>query len=810
MAGSITRVAVLGAGTMGAGIAAHCANVGLQVSLLDIAPDKLTPEEEKRGLKLESPAVRNRIVKGGYDRMAKSRPASLANAEAAKLIRVGNFADNFDWLREADWIVEVIIERLGPKQELMARIEEVRKQGSIVTSNTSGIPLNQIADGRGDDFKAHFLGTHFFNPPRYLKLLEVIPIAETDPAVVAAVKDFGTNVLGKGVVVCKDTPNFIANRFGSFDGMYGASWALDNGYTVEEVDALTGPLIGRPNTATFRLVDLAGIDIMAGVASNLYDAAPDDESRELFKTPPLIERLVKEGRLGNKSGQGFYKQVTGPKGGREFHVLDLTSPELAYRPPEKVDLPIVAEANKIRDLGERLRFIIGKADEGDRGAKLIEAMTVPAMAYSARRIPEIADDIASFDDAIRWGFARQMGPFETWDALGVRPTVERMERQGIAVADWVKEMLAAGHESFYQREGGQTRAYVPGSKSYELVDRGPGEIDLAALKAAGKEIAAKRGASLLDLGDGVLCLEFHSKANAIGSDGMTLLAQGLDLLEGSGDWRAMVIGNQGQFFAAGVDLNEVGAIAMGGDAKALAAFLKNGHDLMQRLRFSPKPVVAAPFGQTLGLGVEICLASSAICAEGETYMGLVEVGVGLIPGGGGCKELVRRIISPAMRVPGTDATPHLRRVFEVISQAKVSGSAAEARDFGYLADSDRIVFGRDRQIAEAKRFALDLADAGYHPPTRGANCYVTGLPGKATIMAGIHQYKVGGFISDYDSHLAGVLAHVICAGDLSAPQWVDEEYMLGLEREAFMRLLAQPKTQERIMHMLQTGKPLRN
>ncbi len=810
MTSTITRVAVLGAGTMGAGIAAHCANAGLQVSLLDIAPESLTPDEEKRGLKLESPAVRNRIVKAGYDRMAKSRPASLANADAAKLIRVGNFADNFDWLREADWIVEVIIERLGPKRDLMARIEGVRKPGSIVTSNTSGIPLNEIAEGRSAEFKAHFLGTHFFNPPRYLKLLEVIPIAETDPTVLARVKDFGANTLGKGVVVCKDTPNFIANRFGSFDGIYGATWALDNGYTIEEVDALTGPLIGRPNTATFRLVDLAGVDIMAGVANNLYAAAPDDESREQFKPSPLMERLVKEGRLGNKAGQGFYKQVTGPKGQREFHVLDLNSPNLDYRPPEKVDLPIIADANKVRDLGERLRFIVAQADEGDRGAKLIEAMTVPALAYSARRIPEIADDIASFDDAIRWGFARQMGPFETWDALGVRATVERMERQGIEVAGWVKEMLGAGHESFYQREGGQTRAYHPSSKRYEAVDRGPDQIDLAALKAAGKELAAKRGASLIDLGDGVLCLEFHSKANAIGSDGMTLLAQGLDLLEAGDDWRAMVIGNQGQFFAAGVDLNEVGAIAMGGEAKALADFLKGGHDLMQRLRFSPKPVIAAPFGQTLGLGVEICLAASAICAEGETYMGLVEIGVGLIPGGGGCKELVRRIISPAARVPGTDTTPYLRRVFEVISQAKVSGSAAEARDFGYLGDNDRIVFGRDRQIAEAKRFALDLADAGYHPPTRGANCYATGLPGKATIMAGIHQFKVGGYISDYDAHLAGALAHVICAGDLSAPQWVDEEYMLGLEREAFMKLLAQPKTQERIGHMLQTGKPLRN
>ncbi len=810
MTTTISRVVVLGAGTMGAGIAAHCANVGLQVSLLDIAPDTLTPEEERRGLMLDSAAVRNRLARAGYDRMTKSRPASLANAAAADLIRVGNFTDNFDWVREADWIVEVIIERLEPKRALMARVEACRKPDSVVSSNTSGIPLNRIAEGRGEDFKRHFLGTHFFNPPRYLKLLEVIPLAETDPAVVRQVKMFGEDVLGKGVVICKDTPNFIANRFGSFDGMYGARWALDNGYTIEEVDALTGPLIGHPNTATFRLADLAGLDIMAGVAGNLYTAAPHDESREDFKPGPLIERLVAEGRLGNKVGQGFYKQVTGPKGQREFHVLDPASPGLDYRPPQQVALPIVAEAGKIRDMDERLRFIMQQADEGDRGAKLIEQLTVPAMAYAARRVPEMSEDIVSVDDAIRWGFARQQGPFETWDALGVRATVERMARLGATVPEWVGAMLAAGHESFYEREGGQVRAYNPRTGTYERVERGPSQLDLAALKAAGHELAQKRGASLIDLGDGVICLEFHSKANAIGSDGMTLLAQGLDLLANDDAWRAMVVGNQGQFFAAGVDLAEVGGIVQGGDARALATFLRSGHDLMQRVRFSPKPVVAAPFGQTLGLGVEICLAAAAICAEAETYMGLVEAGVGLIPGGGGCKELVRRVVSPTAQTPGSDPLPQLRRVFEMIAQAKVSTSAAEARDLGFLAPSDRIVFGRDRQIAEAKRFALDLADAGYHPPTDGKNCYATGIGGKATLLLGVHQYKSGGFISEYDAQLAGMLATVLCGGDLSQPQWVDEAYLLDLERTAFMRLLGNEKTQARMMHMLQIGKPLRN
>jgi len=806
---TIARVVVLGAGTMGAGIAAHCANVGLEVSLLDIAPDTLTPDEEKRGLTLASPAVRNRIVRAGYDRMAKSRPASLANADAGKRIRVGNFADNFTWVGDADWIIEVIIERLGPKQALMARIEEARKPGSIVSSNTSGIPLHEIAAGRDADFKAHFLGTHFFNPPRYLKLLEVIPLPETDPTVGRQMKAFGENVLGKGVVICKDTPNFIANRFGSFDGMFGARWALDNGYTIEETDALTGPLLGRPNTATFRLADLAGIDIMAGVADNLYAAAPDDESREEFKTPSLVRCLVQEGRLGNKSGQGFYKQVSGPQG-REFHVLDTDSLDLAYRPQRKVEEPIIAEAQRIGDLGERLRFIMAQADEGDRGAKLIEMLTVPAIAYAARRVPEMSDDIVAIDDAIRWGFARQMGPFETWDALGVRPTVERMERLGATVPDWVRTMLAAGNESFYQERDGKRYAYHPGTGRYREIDRGADQLDLAALKAAGKELVGTRTASLIDLGDGVLCLEVHSKANAIGSEAMGLLTRALDLLDTDDAWRALVIGNQGQFFAAGVDLKEVGAIAMGGDPQALYGFLRAGHELLQRVRFAPKPVVAAPFGQTLGLGVELSLAASAICAEGETYMGLVEVGVGLIPGGGGCKELVRRIVSPAARAVGADPLPALRRVFETIGQAKVSTSAAEARDLGFLAPSDRIVFGKERLIAEAKRFALDLADAGYHPPAREQSCYAAGIGGKATLLLGVRQFKVGGYISDYDAEIAAMLATVLCGGDLSQPQWVGEEYILELERQTFMRLLGNEKTQARMMHMLQTGKPLRN
>lgn len=804
---TLRRVAVLGAGTMGAAIAAHCANAGLSVLLLDIAPDTLTPEETAKGLTLESAAVRNRIVRAGFDRMAKSRPASLYGASVAERLHTGNFTDNFDEIGDADWIIEAIIERLGPKQELMARVEAARKPGSIVSSNTSGIPLHQIAAGRSDDFRRHFLGTHFFNPPRYMKLLEIIPTAETDPVVVRQMRAFGERRLGKGTVRCKDTPNFIANRIGSYSGMTGMRYAFDNGFSIEEVDELTGPLIGRPKTASFRLADLAGVDIMVDVAENLYPAVPDDESRDEFRVPDVLTRMVAAGRRGNKTGAGFYKRIDGPGGTRAFHVIDRET--LEYHPPQTPDIPLVAQANALRDLGARLRFIMERSDAGDRHARLVEATIVPTLAYTARRVPEISDRIVGIDDAMRWGFAQQLGPFETWDALGVAETAARMERAGITVAPWVTEMLASGNTAFYRAVDGRREAYNPVMKRYEPVARDPDHIDLAALKAAGRQIAGSKGASIIDLSDGVLCYELHTKANAVSQDAMETLHRALTMLDGDDAWRAMVIGNQGEYFSAGVDLREIGGIAQT-NPDALVGLLEEGHALVQRLRFSPKPVIAAPFGNTFGLGVELCLASAGVCAEGETYMGLVEAGVGLIPGGGGCKELVRRIVSPPMRGGGTDPLPYVRRVLETIGQAKVSTSAIEARELGYLGERDRIVLGRERLIAEAKRMALDLADAGYQPPIRGKSCYAAGQGTLASLIIGVHQFHVGGFLSNHDATLFKELAGVLCGGNLSAPQWVDEEHLLRLERESFLRLLQNPKTQERIAHMLQTGKPLRN
>ncbi len=802
---SIRRVAVLGAGTMGAAIAAHCANAGLPVLLLDIAPETLTPDEAAKGLTLEHPAVRNRIVRGGYDRMTKARPAALFSASVAERITTGNLADDLAKIADADWVIEAVVEQREAKRALMARVEEYRKPESVVSSNTSGIPLHEIAAGRGADFRAHFLGTHFFNPPRYMKLVEIIPTADTDSATTARITAFAERTLGKGVVVCKDTPNFIANRIGSYQGMAGMRAAFDGGFSIEEVDALTGPLIGRPKTASFRLADLAGVDIMVDVAENLYAAVPDDESRDEFRVPEPVTRMVAAGKRGNKTGQGFYKRVDTPDGTRAFHVIDLDT--LEYRPPLEPEIPLVKAVGGIRDTGARLRAIMAQADAGDRHARFLEQTIVPALAYTARRVPEISDGIVGIDEAMRWGYAHAQGPFEQWDALGVAETAARMERHSIAVAPWVTEMLAAGNTTFYRTQGGQQEAYSPLTKRYEPVPQPPDRINLAALMAAGGEVAGTKGASLIDLGDGVLCLEFHSKANTISQDAMGLLNQAIDLLETDDAWRALVIGNQGEYFSAGVDLTEAGAAAQAG---TLPAMMAATHRTMQRLRFAPKPVVAAPFGNTLGLGVELCLASAGVVAAGETYMGLVEVGVGLIPGAGGCKELVRRIVSPRMRVAGANAAPYLSQVLQTIGQAKVSTSAVEARELGYLDETVRIILGADRLLAEAKRMALELADAGYTPPLPGATCYAAGRDALANLKIGVHQYRVGRFISEYDAELLNTLAFILCGGDLSAPQWVDEEYFLRLEREAFLRLLGNAKTQARITHMLQTGTPLRN
>ncbi|MDP8946939.1 MAG: 3-hydroxyacyl-CoA dehydrogenase/enoyl-CoA hydratase family protein, partial [Actinomycetota bacterium] len=721
----IRRVAVLGAGTMGAQVAAHCANAGLKVDLLDIAPDK--PD-----------AGKNDIVEAGFNRMKSARPAALMSEAVAGRISLGNFDDDFDRVAEADWVLEAIVEKLEPKRGLMQRVEGLAKEDAVISSNTSGIPLHLLAEGRSQGFKLRFLGTHFFNPPRYLKFLEIIPTEETDPQIVEFVRDFGERVLGKGAVIAKDTPNFIGNRLGSFTGMQSVSYALENGYGIEEVDAITGPLIGRPKTATFRLNDQVGLDIAVDVAENLYEAAPNDESREEFKPHPKLKEMLDRNLLGNKSGAGFYRRDK-RDGKTVFDVLDLETFE--HRPPENPEIPVAKEAQKQGSLGARLRFLVQKADE-DRHARYIRDTLLPYLAYASRRVPEISDTLEDVDHAMEWGFVHQTGPFRTWDLLGVGETVERMETMDIEVAPWVKEMLVGGHESFYNKRGSRELVYNPADKGYRPAREDPMVISLDRLREEGKEIARNDSASLLDFGDGVLCLEFHSRGNSIDAAVVELGYRALEALERD-DVVGLVVGNEGKNFCVGANLFEVAQRVEQGAIGEISKSVDDLQNLLMGFRFAPKPVVAAPRGQTLGGGLEVCLHADRIVAAGETYMGLVEAGVGLIPAGGGTKELARRLVSRPLRItPDAPPLPFVQKAFETIAMARTSSSALEAKEMGFLEEDDRVVMNADHLLSAARREVHDLAD-GYVPPERGKNVYAAGRTARAALEVAIKTVQWG-------------------------------------------------------------------
>ncbi|MDQ3497206.1 MAG: 3-hydroxyacyl-CoA dehydrogenase/enoyl-CoA hydratase family protein [Actinomycetota bacterium] len=790
MSHRIRKVAVLGAGTMGAAIAAHCANAGLEVDLLDIAPD----DDDK-----------NAVVEAGFDRMQNARPAALMGGNVADRIRTGNFEEHFDRVGEADWIVEAIIEKLEPKRELMQRVEDTAKEAAIISTNTSGIPLHSISEGRSEGFKKRFVGTHFFNPPRYLKLMEIIPTEDTDPEIVEAVRTFGERVLGKGGVIAKDTPNFIGNRLGSFAGMQSARYAFENGYGIEEVDAITGPLIGHPKTATFRLNDQVGLDIAVAVAENLYEAVPEDESREELKPPEKLEEMQEKDLLGNKTGAGFYKRDK-REGKTVFDVLDLETFE--HHPAENPEIPIAKEAQEQGDLASRLRFLIDKADE-DKHARYIRNTLLPYMAYASRRVPEISDTLEDVDHAMEWGFAHQNGPFRTWDLLGVRETVENMQSMDLEVAPWVEDMLDAGNESFYKTENGTELQFSPVSKEYEPVREDPMYVSLDRLRDGGKELASNDSASLLDLGDGVLCLEFHSKGNSIDAGTVEMGNRALEALERD-DMVGLVIGNEGRNFSVGANLGEMAHAVQNGDLDQIENSVEALQNLLMAFRFAPKPVVSAPHGQTLGGGLEVCLHSDRMVAAGETYMGLVEVGVGLIPAGGGTKEMARRLVSPPLHTaPNTPPLPFLQKAFEQIALAKTAGSALEAKEMGFLTEDDRIVMNADHLISAAKREVQDLAD-GYTPPEHGNNVYASGRTARAALEMGVKTMQWAHYASDYDGIIAGHVARILTGGNLSLPQWVPEEYLLKLEKESFLDLLKQEKTHDRIEALLKTGKPKRN
>jgi 3-hydroxyacyl-CoA dehydrogenase len=790
----IHRAVVIGSGTMGAAIAAHLANAGIPVTLLDIVP-RDTPADDK--------AARNKIVDEGWDRCLKARPANLMSSDLKTLVKLGNLEDDFGAVAEADWVCEAIVENLKIKQDLMARIDEVRKPHGIVTTNTSGIPVKAIAEGRSQDFKKHFLGTHFFNPPRYLKLLEIIPTEATNQEVVEFFSWFGEYRLGKGIVICKDTPNFIGNRVAFGTGAFGMDFILKNGYTVDEVDAVTGPLMGRPKTATFRLIDLVGLDVWDHVARNLAPLIPDDKlGQEYLKAEApnkLMTTMLERKWLGNKTKIGFYKEVRGEDGTKQFWPLDLNT--LEHIPPTKPRFDSVKAAKDVEGLGERLKVLLA-AD--DKATHLVNALTYQGFQYASSILPEVADTVKPIDDAVRWGFMHEAGPFETWDMLGVKETLERMNAAGYPPAQWVEDMLGAGIESFYQYENGEkVGVYDVVKKQYDKIKRPQGMVILKQQKV----VAENSGASIRDLGDGVACLEFHTKMNALDDDIMNMAIEAFDRLES--DFDGLVIGNEAENFSAGANLFMMVVGAQQGMWDMLEAAVKKLQDLNMRMRYSPKPIVVAPAGLTLGGGCEITMHGSRLVAAAETYIGMVELGAGVIPAGGGTKEMLRRMVNPAMRIENTEPLAALQRAFLQMGQAKVATSAEEARGMNILTPADRIVMNRDHLLTQARKEVLHMAESGYQAPAPEP-IFAAGRDALAAIRIGAWMFREGGYITQYDHHIAGKLAYVMCGGELTHPQWVSEQYILDLEREAILSLFGEERTQARMWNILQTGKPLRN
>ena len=807
---SIEKAAVIGAGTMGAAIAAHLANAGVPTLLLDIAPTDLSEAEQKKGLTLTSPAVRNRIVREGLERIRKINPASFMSKEAETLVNVGNLEDDLGKLGEVDWIVEAVVENLEVKRRLMERIDGVRKPGAILTTNTSGLPISRIAEGRSEDFRRHFFGTHFFNPPRYMKLLEVIRGEEADPEAVAAIADFAADRLGKGVVFCKDTPNFIGNRLLSVHGGYGMNQALELGLRFEEVDALTGPLIGRPKTATFRLQDLVGIDIAYHVSQNLYDLIPNDPFRGELKgekTSRLIEGLLAAGAKGNKTGAGFYRKGKDAAGKTVFEVL---RPEKqAYEPQQEPEFALLAEAGKIKDLGARLRAVLDDKWKDDRAGRYLRRVLGHFLSYASAVAEEIAWDLPSIDQAVRWGFSYEVGPFELWDLVGVEAMVAKLKEDGQVVAPWVEAMLAAGCPSFYQKDGDRVvAAYDWEKKAYRDLPEEDGVLRLADLRAAGKVVRSNKSASLLDADDGVLLLEFHSKANAIDDGVVEMMEAALVELEDD-RWFGLVIGNDGANFCVGANLMGVGMLALQGDFAGIAEASRRFQMALVNLRRFRKPVVAAVHGMALGGGAEILLGADRVVIAAESYVGLVEVGVGLLPAGGGLKELVRRHVNPAVALPEGDPLPALGKILETVATAKTSTSAAEAGELGFLAAHDRIVMNRDYLLSEACQEVLTMVADGYLPPPP-AQLYAGGRDLLAALKMAVWSLQQAGWASPHDVLIAGKIAAILAGGDGSSPTRLSEEHFLRLEREGFVELVKTEKTQARMKFMLDNGKPLRN
>ncbi|WP_175990431.1 3-hydroxyacyl-CoA dehydrogenase/enoyl-CoA hydratase family protein [Bacillus sp. Marseille-Q1617] len=790
----IQKAAVLGSGVMGSGIAAHLANIGIPTMLLDIVPRELTDEDKAKGLTEESSAFRNRLSENALKKLLKQKPAPLTSKQNLSLITAGNFEDDMEKIGECDWIIEVVVENLEIKKKVFEQVEKYRKQGSIVSSNTSGISIEAMSEGRSEDFQKNFLGTHFFNPPRYLKLLEVIPTKKTDGDVVDFMKTFGEDVLGKGVVFAKDTPNFIANRIGTYGLLVTVQEMLKGGYSVGEVDSITGPAIGRPKSATFRTLDVVGLDTFAHVAKNVYDQV-EGEEKKVFEVPAFMRKMLDNGWLGSKSGQGFFL-----KQGKE--ILELNPETLEYEPRKKLKTASLEMSKNEKGLPNKIKSLIYAKD---KAGSLLWNILSPVLTYSAELHGEIADDIVAIDRAMKWGFGWELGPFETWDAIGVEKSVTRMKEEGITVPQWVKEMLEAGHTHFYKEEEGERYFYHHGE--YKLVERNPKVIDLKLLKKQGKLIKKNSGASLIDIGDGVALLEFHSPNNAIGLDIIQMINFAVDEVEKN--FKGLVIGNQAKNFCVGANLAMILMEAQDDNAFEIDMVVRHFQQAMMKIKYSSKPVVAAPFGMTLGGGSEVCLPTAHIQASMETYMGLVEVGVGLIPGGGGNKELYMKHLANLPNGVEFDLQKVANKVFETIAMAKVSTSGDEARDTNFLSRADGVSVNGDHLLYDAKQAALALFESGYKAPIR-RKVPVVGETGYGTLLLGAQSMYQSGFISEHDLLIAKKLAYVIAGGKVPFGTEVDEQYLLDLEREAFLSLIAQPKSQQRMQHMLVKGKPLRN
>ena len=797
----IKKAAVLGSGVMGATIAAHLANVGIPSIMLDIVPNQLTPEEEKKGLTLKHPAVRSRFAISGKQNLLKMRPAALAVPEFAGLIEVGNFEDHLSRLAEVDWIVEVVVENLKIKQDLLKKVAAVRRPGSILSTNTSGIPVKDICAGMDLEIKQHFLGTHFFNPPRYMKLLEIIPLPETLPEVVKFMADFGERVLGKGIVYAKDSPNFIANRIGIF-GMLNLMKIMDEeGLTIEEVDAITGPPMGRPKSAAFGTTDLVGLDTFAHVAKNLYENAPNDEMREVFKVPEFVQKMLDKKWLGNKTGQGFYKRIK-TEAGKEKLVLDYKT--LEYRPAQKAKFPSLDAAKAASTPAAKAKALIYGED---RAGKFAWKITNDSLLYAARRIPEIAEDVYNIDNAVKWGFNYEAGPFESWDALGVEESVDRMKKEGKAIPPLVEKLLKKKYQTFYQKKDGKVYFFDLKTGRYKKAPENPRVILLPSLKERQKVVKSNAGASLIDMGDGVACLEFHTYMNAIGQEIIEMIHESLKIVEK--DFVGMVIGNHAERFSVGANLLMLVGEIMKSNWTGIEAAIKAIQDAMMAMKFFEKPIVAAPHGMALGGGCEVCLSSHRIVAALETYMGQVEMGVGLLPGAAGNKEVYIRCIEGIPDGVNVDLMPFLRKAFETIGMVKVGTSAEECRKLGFLRSTDRVIPNADHLLYEAKQTVLAMAQEGFKPP-RPRLIPVAGDGGRAAIKYMANTMRMGGFISEYDEYIAGKLAYILTGGDVLSGASVTEQHMLDLEREAFVSLCGEKKTQDRIGHMLKTNKPLRN